>query len=103
VGGLIGAVWMARGHNSVLWGWEQLIGPAHQLVGVSKIVAALIVSPVLGFCTAFLLQKGAKFLLRNANYRINSGIKKVQWILAGLLAYSHAGNEMIRKKLQASY
>jgi inorganic phosphate transporter, PiT family len=57
IGGLIGAVWMARGSHYVLWGWQQLTGPGHQLIGVSKIVAALLISPLLGFTSAFLLQK----------------------------------------------
>ncbi|SPF36998.1 Phosphate transporter family protein [Candidatus Desulfosporosinus infrequens] len=93
VGGLVGAVWVARGTNYILWGWSELLGPGHQLLGVTKIVAALILSPVLGFIAAFLIQSLSNLILRNAKISINKWIKKIQWILAGLLAYSHSAND----------
>jgi PiT family inorganic phosphate transporter len=93
VGGLVGAVWMARGPQFIVWGGRELIGPGHHLIGVSKIVAALIIAPVLGFTVAFLLQKVSNIVLRNAKYGINSGIKRMQWILGGFLAYSQGGND----------
>ncbi|MDR3600600.1 MAG: inorganic phosphate transporter [Desulfosporosinus sp.] len=93
VGGLVGAVWVARGTNYILWGWSELIGPSHQLLGVMKIVAALILSPVLGFIAAFILQSVSNIILRNAKFSINRWIKKIQWVIAGLLAYSHGAND----------
>ncbi|MDR3584556.1 MAG: inorganic phosphate transporter [Desulfosporosinus sp.] len=93
VGGLVGAVWVARGTNYILWGWSELIGPSHQLLGVTKIVAALILSPVLGFMAAFIIQSLSNLLLRNAKISINKWIKKIQWVMAGLLAYSHSAND----------
>lgn len=93
VGGLVGAVWVARGTNYILWGWSELIGPGHQLLGVMKIVVALIVSPLLGFIAAFILQSISNLVLRNAKFSINGSIKKIQWIMAGLLAYSHGAND----------
>ena len=93
VGGLVGAVWVARGTNYILWGWSELIGPGHQLLGVTKIVAALILSPLIGFMAAFMLQSISNIILRNAKFSINKWIKKIQWVLAGLLAYSHGAND----------
>ncbi|EGW35893.1 inorganic phosphate transporter [Desulfosporosinus sp. OT] len=93
VGGLVGAVWVARGSDYILWGWSELIGPSHQLLGVTKIVAALILSPALGFIAAFILQLISNLVLRNANFSINNWIKKIQWLMAGLLAYSHGAND----------
>lgn len=93
VGGLVGAVWVARGTGYILWGWTELIGPSHQLLGITKIVAALILSPVLGFIAAFILQIISDIILRNAKLSLNSWIKRIQWVLAGLLAYSHGAND----------
>lgn len=92
VGGIIGSVWMARGADSVLWGWSELTAN-HQLVGVMKILAGLIVSPLLGFSAAFLLQRLANILLRNATFSINKWLKRMQWVIAALLAYSHGAND----------
>ena len=93
VGGLVGAVWIARGSNCILWGWSELIAPGHQLMGITKIIAALILSPVLGFIAAFILQRISNIILRNANFSINRWIKRMQWVIAGLLAYSHGAND----------
>jgi len=93
VGGLVGAVWVARGTNYILWGWSELIGPSHQLLGVTKIVAALIFSPLLGFMAVFILQHISNLILRNAKFSLNKSLKKIQWVLAGLLAYSHGAND----------
>lgn len=93
VGGLVGAVWVARGTNYILWGWSELMGPGHQLLGVTKILVALILSPIIGFIAAFILQSTSNLMLRNAKFSLNNGIKKVQWVIAGLLAYSHGAND----------
>jgi len=93
VGGLVGAVWISRGSNYVLWGWSELIGSGHHLLGITKIVAALLLSPVLGFMAAFILQIISNIVLRNANFSLNNWIKKIQWAIAGLLAYSHGAND----------
>jgi len=93
VGGLVGAVWVARGTSYILWGWSELIGPGHQLLGMTKIVAALILSPVLGFVVAFILQIISNTVLQNARFSLNKWIKRIQWVIAGLLAYSHGAND----------
>ena len=93
VGGLVGAVWVARGTNYILWGWSELISPGHHLMGMTKIVAALILSPVIGFVAAFILQKISNLVLRNAKFSLNNWIKRIQWVIAGLLAYSHGAND----------
>ena len=93
VGGIIGAVWVSHGANYILWGWSELFASNHQLIGMTKIVAALILSPFIGFIAAFLLQTIGNIGLRNANFTINSWIKRIQWVIAALLAYSHGGND----------
>lgn len=59
----------------------------------SSVVAALIISPLLGFIIAFILQKAAGLLLRNAKFTLNNGLKKIQWGIAGALAFSHGAND----------
>jgi PiT family inorganic phosphate transporter len=93
IGGIVGAVWVSRGIEYILWGWSELLGPNHQFIGITKIIAALILSPVLGFVAAFLLQIIAKLVLRNAKFTLNIWIKRLQWIIAALLAYSHGAND----------
>jgi PiT family inorganic phosphate transporter len=93
VGGLIGAVWAAAGGSHIAWGIDDLLGAGHQLSGVAKVVAGLLISPVLGFMVAALLQKGMRFLLRDADYTANHWLKRGQWLLAGLLAFTHGSND----------
>ena len=92
VGGLVGAVWVSSGFEHVLWGWRELI-EFHQLTGLTKIIAALVISPVLGFSLAYGLQKFMKYALINARSSINSWLKRAQWILAALLAFVHGAND----------
>jgi len=93
VGGVVGAVWVSRGANYILWGWSELFGSHHQLIGITKIVAALLLSPLMGFIVAFLLQAVSNILLRNADFTINRWIKNIQWVIAAVLAYSHGAND----------
>lgn len=93
VGGLIGAVWVSHGPNFILWGWKELLSPNHHVIGISKIVLSLIISPILGFFVALLLQKISHLVLRNANFKLNTSINRIQWVMAGLLAFSHGGND----------
>jgi len=93
IGGIMGAVWVSSGYKHILWGWNELISGNHQLTGIVKVVAALIISPLLGFIVAFILQKTAVLLLRNAKFTLNNGLKKLQWGIAAALAYSHGAND----------
>jgi inorganic phosphate transporter, PiT family len=93
IGGIIGAVWISTGSNHIQWGVSELIGSQHRIVGITKVVAALVLSPLLGFTAAFLLQKLASLALRNAKFSINRIIKGAQWIMAATLAFSHGTND----------
>ena len=35
VGGLVGAVWVSRGIDYILWGWSELFNSNHQLIGIT--------------------------------------------------------------------
>ncbi|WP_297421071.1 inorganic phosphate transporter [Clostridium sp.] len=93
MGGIIGSVWISSGYKHILWGWNELIGKQHQLIGIAKVVAGLIISPMLGFIVAYILQKVMKLLLRNAKYTLNNTLNKLQLGIAAALAYSHGAND----------
>lgn len=93
IGGLIGAAWTANGPNSILWGVSELFSGNHQMVGIMKVIASLIFSPLLGFTIAYLIQKISILMLRNSKFSINRTINKLQWIVAAALAFSHGSND----------
>jgi PiT family inorganic phosphate transporter len=93
IGGIIGAVWASTGSNHILWGFGEFIGSQHQIVGITKVIAALILSPLLGFLAAFVLQKLTSLMLRNAKFSVNKTLKRMQWVMAALLAFSHGAND----------
>lgn len=94
IGGLIGAIWIAHGPSYIIWGWQELLSPTHQLSGFTKIVVSLFISPLIGFAAGFTLHKTGLFLLRNAKFsQANRLIKRAQWFMAALLAFSHGGND----------
>lgn len=93
IGGLIGAVWVSNGPDSILWGVSELFSGNHQVTGIVKVVAALIFSPLLGFSIAYVIQKISTLMLRNSKSDINEYIRKMQWLVAGALAFSHGSND----------
>jgi len=92
IGGIIGSVWVSSGYKHILWGWNEL-SVNYQLTGIVKVVAGLIISPMLGFIIAFILQKITRLLLRNAKYTLNNTLNKLQLGIAAALAYSHGAND----------
>jgi PiT family inorganic phosphate transporter len=81
VGGLIGAVTMAAGVNTI-----------HR-AGLDKVLIALFVSPVLGLVVGYLVLKAIYFLARGASPRINAAFKRGQLATALALALSHGTND----------
>lgn len=94
IGGIIGAVMVSSGYEHILWGWSELIGAKHEITGIVKVFAALILSPMLGFTLAFLLEKISKLFLRNAKFGINHWLNRIQWLIAASLSYSHGANDI---------
>jgi len=93
VGGLIGATIVAGGAEGIFWGFDELIGSNHEIVGFMKILLFLIISVLIGLSLGYLIQKISKLLLRNAKRKVNKSIKKVQWVTAALLAFSYGSND----------
>jgi PiT family inorganic phosphate transporter len=91
VGGLVGAVVISAGADHVMWGFQQLA--QGELVGVTKVILALIFSPLIGLIAGFCIQKIMMFLLRAAKPSINFWLKRGQIITAAGLAFSHGTND----------
>ncbi|MBP9803790.1 MAG: inorganic phosphate transporter [Candidatus Accumulibacter sp.] len=91
VGGLIGAVVVSAGVDSVVWGFAQLMHG--QVTGIVKVLASLIVSPLLGFWVGFLILRLFNIALFAAKPSANKGLRFAQFFTAAGLAFSHGAND----------
>jgi PiT family inorganic phosphate transporter len=91
VGGLVGVVLVSAGADHVVWGFGELI--AGHLTGVTKVLLALVVSPIIGFWAGFLIHRVMRFLLRAATPAANRYLRHVQFITSAGLAFSHGAND----------
>jgi PiT family inorganic phosphate transporter len=91
VGGLAGAVTVSAGTEHVVWGFGALM--QGHLTGVTKVLVALVVSPVIGFWVGFLVHRAMRFLLRAARPVANTWLRRVQFLTAAGLAFSHGAND----------
>ena len=89
VGGLVGAVLIAAGSGHVVWGWP----PEGHLVGVAKVLLALVLSPLLGFVVGYMVHKLSHLLTRAAHPRINQKLRLAQYVTTAALAFSHGAND----------
>jgi PiT family inorganic phosphate transporter len=64
-----------------------------ELTGVTKVLAALILSPLIGFWVGFLLHKIMMALLRGAHPSINRDLRHLQFVTSAGLAFSHGAND----------
>lgn len=81
IGGLLGAIVLSSGLTAV------------NLNGLTRIVLALLISPVLGLFSGFVLMRTTLFLARGATPRINYLFKKGQIVSSFGLALSHGSND----------
>jgi PiT family inorganic phosphate transporter len=81
IGGLIGAAVVSSGWSAVKVG------------GLTKVLLALFISPVIGFVVGFVLLKVVYVLSQNATPHINNFFKQSQLFTAGALAFSHGTND----------
>jgi len=91
VGGLAGVVMVAAGANHVAWGFGDLLHG--HLNGVAKVIAALILSPIIGFWVGFVLHRIMMGLLRGARPSINRDLRHLQFVTSAGLAFSHGAND----------
>jgi len=91
VGGLAGVVVVAAGASHVSWGFNDLMHG--HLNGVTKVIAALILSPFIGFWVGYALHKTMLLLLRGAHPSINRDLRHLQFVTSAGLAFSHGAND----------
>jgi len=91
VGGLAGVVMVAAGGDHVAWGFGDLLHG--ELNGVAKVIAALILSPLIGFWVGFVLHRVMLGLLRGARPSINRDLRHLQFVTSAGLAFSHGAND----------
>ncbi len=92
VGGMIGAVIVSAGVGNVVWGIEELFLHG-KVTGVTKVLLALVLSPILGFWVAYTLQKVMLRLLAGRKPMINRNLRRAQFGTAAWLAFSHGAND----------
>jgi PiT family inorganic phosphate transporter len=91
VGGLVGAVVVSAGADHVAWGFTELANG--HFTGVTKVLVALVVSPIIGFWAGFLIHRAMKFLLRGAKPVANKYLRNIQFVTSAGLAFSHGAND----------
>jgi PiT family inorganic phosphate transporter len=92
IGGLSGAVLISTGADHVVWGWHDLIEHG-RWTGLIKIIAALVFSPLLGFAVGWVLHRLMRTMLRRAHPGVNRPLRRLQWLGAAWLAFSHGAND----------
>jgi len=82
IGGIIGAVIASRGVGVLKWD------------GISKIVAAIVISPVGGTIIAFLIMVVIFWAFKGFHpSTLNRGFRKLQILSAAFMAFSHGSND----------
>ena len=81
IGGLIGAVWAAEGLEAILWS------------GLTKVILALLLSPIIGLIAGYYAVKFVKFLGKRATPRINIWFQRGQIVVGLALALAHGTND----------
>jgi PiT family inorganic phosphate transporter len=91
VGGLIGAIFASTGNfQYVVFGdFNWLVHPT----GVCKVIAALFISPLLGFVAGFITLRLVTVLAYNATSHFNRTLKKMQWVVLPVLSFGHGAND----------
>ncbi len=92
VGGLAGPVIAAAGPQYVVWGMEEFITTGH-MTGVTKVLAALILSPIIGLISGFLIHRLTSALLRGATPIVNKYLRLSQFVSAAGMGFAHGTND----------
>jgi len=90
-GALAGATLHAAGSDHVVWGIEA--ARQGHFIGFTAVLAALMLSPLLGLVLGAVAMRISKLLLRRATPRANRGLRRLQWITSAALAFSHGTND----------
>jgi len=91
VGGLAGAVTVAVGPDHVAWGFAAL-ADGH-VTGVTKVLAALVLSPLIGFWFGFAVHRAMMLMLRGARPGMNRNLRMANGSPPPELGFSHGAND----------
>ena len=92
VGGFAGVVIIAAGADHVVWGFAEFFATG-KMNGVTKVLASLLVSPLLGFWVGFAIHRIVSRQLRRAKPSANKYLRRFQWVSSAILAFSHGAND----------
>ncbi|MEO9876250.1 MAG: inorganic phosphate transporter, partial [Anderseniella sp.] len=92
VGGLAGPVVVAAGPQYVVWGADQFLTTGH-MTGVTKVILALILSPIIGFWVGFIIHRLMSTMLRGAKPVANKYLRLTQYATSAGMAFSHGAND----------
>ncbi len=82
IGGIVGATIAKSGTGELVW------------AGVFKVVAFIIISPLLGFVLASLLMVAVAWICRRRSpLRVDNWFRRLQLVSAGLYSLGHGGND----------
>lgn len=82
VGGLVGAAMAKAGPVSIIWS------------GLNTIIAAIVLSPLIGFCLAMLLMLGSSWtFIRATPFGADARFRRMQFVSSALLSLGHGGND----------
>ncbi|MDI7277824.1 MAG: inorganic phosphate transporter [Anaerolineae bacterium] len=81
IGALAGAVWLQSGLQAV------------SLSGLGAVLLILLFSPWVGFLASYLLMKLLMLALRSATPRVGARLKRIQLLLAPVVAFGHGAND----------
>ena len=89
VGGLTGAALLDAGFHAVRWGGLDGIRPT----GVTGVLAALAVAPLLGFVAGLVGARALRRALRRAPREAKRAVLRGEWWTASALAFSNGAND----------
>lgn len=81
IGGFVGAALIGFGTDAI------------QIEGLTKVLLALLISPILGFILAYLILQSILFIGRGFSPRINEYFRRGEWITTITLGLSHGTND----------
>ncbi|MCU0631741.1 MAG: inorganic phosphate transporter [Methanolinea sp.] len=93
IGGLVGAGIAAGGMGGVYWGLEELLAPPHEMTGLVKVIAFLVLSVILGLIAGYIMRKATRTLLMNTKRSLNQDIIRLNWAAAAIMAFSNGAND----------
>ncbi|MGQ9681612.1 MAG: anion permease [Anaerolineae bacterium] len=81
IGGLVGAAWWRAGAGAVYF------------PGLAWVAVILFVAPWAGFAASYLAMKALLFVLQGATPKAGLRLRRLQWLMAPLLAAGHGAND----------